>query len=230
VIGEPVQLTIRRRFERPTPALVDAFRRIPISMVADAQDGRGGLPHAIKPLAPGTTMIGPAVTARCHTGDNLAALAAFEVAQPGDVVVIATEGNRELLGVVGDRYAAIAANLGLAGIVVDGLVRDPAGIREAGVPCYCRGVTANSVHPTGPGEVGLDVVVGEAIISPGDLVLGDDDGVLIVKRDALQRVAAALAAVKEAEQRLEAEIRAGLKRFPSIRPILSSPRTRYLDE
>lgn len=230
MINEPAQLSIRRHFDRPSTELIEKFRGMPISMVADAQDGRGGLPHRIKPLDTTMTVIGPAITARCHAGDNLAALAVFEFAHPGDVVVIATGGNQEMLGVVGDRYAAIARNCRLAGIVVDGLVRDPAGIRTAGVPCFCRGVSSNSVHPTGPGAVGCRVIIGDVAIESGDLIIGDADGVLVVPRASLATVASALDDVREVEQRFEAQIAAGLTTFPSIAAILTSSRTRYLDQ
>src|SRR5687768_15480896 len=117
MIEPPARLTIRRRFVRPTRAVLSGFMGLPISVIADAQRGRGGLDHRIQPVTSKASMVGPALTAWCGPGDNLAALAALELAREGDVIVIACDGF-DGAGVIGDRFAAMASNKRLGGIVV----------------------------------------------------------------------------------------------------------------
>lgn len=228
MIDPPPLLTIRRRFTRPAKAVMAEFEGLPTSMIADAQGGRGGLDHRIQPVLADARFVGPALTAWCGPGDNLAALAALELARPGDVIVVACDGF-DGAGVIGDRFAGMARNKGIGGIVVDGLVRDRPGIREAGVPCYARGASATSAYSSGPGEVGIAVAIGGVPIEAGDLVVADGEGLIVVPRRCLARVLAALVKVKENELRLDQAIAAGETGFDWVRELVRSPRTRYLD-
>lgn len=228
MIEPPPLLTIRRRFARPSKAVLAAFAGVPISQIADAQRGRGGLDHRIQPVTDAPAFVGPALTAWCGPGDNLAALAALELARPGDVIVIACDAF-DGAGVIGDRFAAMARNRRIGGIVVDGLVRDRPGIRAAGVPCLARGATATSACSSGPGEVGVPVVIGSVPIESGDLVAADADGVIVVPRRQLAAVLSALAGVRENEARVEQAIADGATGFDWVRELMSSPGTRYLD-
>lgn len=227
MIEEPPLLTVARDFRRPSKRQLDAFRGVPTSMIADAQSGRGGLDWHIKPLREGDCVVGPALTCWCGPCDNLAALAALELAQPGDVIVVATDGY-EGTGVVGDRYAAMAAKRRLGGLVTDGLLRDRAGIVAAGFRCWGRGLTPNSPYFKGPGEVGLPVVVGGVAIQSGDLVVADAEGVVIVPQARLKATMAMLAQVQANEVRMEKALAEGLDRFEFIGPLLQSERTRWV--
>jgi len=228
MIDPPPILTIRRRWTRPGKAAIAAFAGVPTSMVADAQRGRGGLDHRIRPLDPAMRIAGPAITCWCGPADNLAALAALELAQPGDVIVIACDGF-EGVGVVGDRFAGMARNRRLGGIVVDGLVRDTGGILAAGVPCYGRGVTPSSAYAMGPGEVNLPIAVGSTVIEAGDLILGDGDGLIVVPRRTLPAAQAALKRVTANERRLDKEVAAGAQSFPWVAELMRSSKTKYVD-
>lgn len=228
MIEAPPLLAVRSRFARPARGIVDAFRGLPIGLVADAQRGRGGLDHRIRPVFEHAGCCGPAITAWCGPGDNLAALAALELARAGDVVVIACDGF-DGAGVIGDRFAGMARNKGLAGVVVDGPVRDSGGIREAGVACYARGTTATSAYSSGPGEVGVPVAIGHVVVESGDLVLGDGDGVIVVPRRRLAQVRAALKAVTRDELRLDRAVAEGATGFDHVRELLRSSGTTRLD-
>lgn len=228
MIEPPPLLTIRKRFKRPTKAQIAAFRGVPISVIADAQHGRGGLDHRILPIDPASSFVGPVVTVWCGAGDNLGALAALEVARPGDVIVIACDGF-DGVGVVGDRFAGMARNKGLAGIVVDGLVRDRPGMREAGVPCFARGTNASSAYAFGAGEVGLPIAIGGTPIDAGDLAIGDSEGVVVVPLRRIAQVQAALDQVKASEQRLDREVAGGASGFAWVAELMRSPKTRYVD-
>jgi 4-hydroxy-4-methyl-2-oxoglutarate aldolase len=129
----------------------------------------------------------------------------------------------------GDLVAGMARNKGVAAIVTDGMVRDRAGIVAVGMPVFCRGVTPNSCVRSGPGTVGLPVVAGGVPVHPGDLVLGDLDGVVVVPREELGAVAARVAAIRVAEQAAEAWVRDGGAVRPDIEALLRSSRATWVD-
>ncbi len=228
MIAPPPLLTIRRHFARAAAADVARLAGVPISMIADAQRGRGGLDHRIQPLEPQYAFAGPAVTCWCGAADNLGALAALEIAEPGDVVVIACDGF-DGVGVVGDRFAGMARNKGLAAVVVDGLVRDRSGIRAAGVPHYARGTNASSALSLGPGEVGLPIAIGGVVIESGDVLVGDGEGVIVVPQRTIGDVLRELEAVKLAEVRLDREVAEGARGFGWVADLMQTDRVRYLD-
>src|SRR3954469_25021417 len=176
MIEEPPLLTIRRRPSSAATPPHPAFRDAPTGWLVDAMDGRGAMDAAIKPLAPEVTgmrrFVGMALTCWCGPNDNLALMAAVSLAEAGDVIVAASEGFSGA-GMAGDLVAGMARNRGVAAIVTDGMVRDREGITAVEMPVFCRGVTPNSCVRSGPGTVGLPVVVGGLPVASGDLVVGD---------------------------------------------------------
>jgi 4-hydroxy-4-methyl-2-oxoglutarate aldolase len=224
MIKDPPLLTIRRDFARPAPDVMAAFAGVPTGYAIDAMGGRGALDHRIKPLAPATSvMVGVAMTCHCGPADNLALFGALAAAKPGDVLVAATDGFTAT-SVTGDLLMGMARNRGLAGLVTDGLARDVAGIIAVGLPLYCAGLTPNSPVRNGPGTVGLPVVVGGVAVEPGDIVIADNDGVVIVPRAQAKAVIARLSDVRAAEAALEAKVKAGLQVPDFIQSILASDR------
>jgi 4-hydroxy-4-methyl-2-oxoglutarate aldolase len=222
MIKDPPLLTIRRNFPRPTPEDVAAFAGVPTGYAVDAMGGRGALDHRIKPLAPATSvMVGVAVT--CHSGpaDNLALFAALAIAQPGDILIAATDGFTAT-SVTGDLLVGMAKNRGMRGLVTDGLVRDVAGIVPVGLPVYCAGITPNSPVRNGPGTVGQPVVMGGVAIESGDLVIGDNDGIVVIPRGQVSAVLKRLPDIRAAEAALEAKVKAGLEIPDFIQAILAS--------
>ena len=229
MITDPPILTIRRNFERPSIDLVEAFRGVPTGYLVDAMRGRGCLDHSIRPLLPEKASIhGVALT--CHAGpaDNLAVFGALEVAKKGDVIVACTDGFLKT-SVTGDLLLGMAKNLGVAGFVTDGLVRDLTGLEAVGLPVYCAGLTANSPTRNGPGTVGMPIVIGDVTINPGDILVGDRDGVVVVPRTEAVAVLERLDGIKTAERALEAKVQAGLGVPDFIRAILDLDRTAYVD-
>jgi 4-hydroxy-4-methyl-2-oxoglutarate aldolase len=145
----------------------------------------------------------------CHNGprDNLAALAMLDHVKPGDVLMISTAWD-DSGAVIGDHFAAVARQLGVVAIVTDGLVRDSAGIEQMGPPTFARGTSPNAGYKNGPGTINLPVAVGGVAVSPGDIVAGDRDGVVVVPRAQAEEVKAALARVVQNEHKTEARVRA----------------------
>jgi 4-hydroxy-4-methyl-2-oxoglutarate aldolase len=225
MIEDPPLLRIRRNFPRPTPAQLAAFANLQTGYVTDAMGGRGALDHRIKPLAPARSLlVGVAITCHCGPADNLALFAALAAARPGDILVAATDGFTAT-SVTGDLLVGMARNRGIAGLVTDGMARDLSGILAVGLPVYCAGLTPNSPARNGPGNVGLPVVVGGVAIESGDIIVGDNDGVVVVGQAAIDAVIRQLPDIRKAEANLEAKVKAGLEVPDFIQPILDSGRT-----
>lgn len=151
MLEDPPLLTIRRAWSRPPAERLAKLKGVQTGQAVDAMDGRGGLDHSIKAIDPETSaFVGTAVTCKTGPNDNLAILAAIALAQPGDVVVAASEGFMQA-AVIGDNVAWCAKNKGLAALVIDGMARDLEGLLPVGLPIFARGITPNSGVRSGPG-------------------------------------------------------------------------------
>jgi 4-hydroxy-4-methyl-2-oxoglutarate aldolase len=209
MLDNPPLLTIHRGFQRPDPALIARFRGAQTSHLADAMDGRGALDYRIKPLDPGNAVFaGPALTAFAYPADVAAVIGALHEAQAGDVIVIANDGFTRT-AVIGDLVAGMMRNKGVVACVTDGLARDRAGIVATGLPMFCAGIQPNSPAANGPGVVGAPITLGDAHVRPGDVIVGDADGVVVVPADQAETVLERLGRVRAAEARAEARVKAG---------------------
>jgi len=164
------------------------LREIPLSALSDNMHrniGTVGLHPYHRPVR--QTMAGTAVTARSRGGDNLTYLRALEFCRPGDVLVI--DGGGDLLNAaVGGILSFYAASIGLQGVVVDGAIRDVAEIRERTFPVYARGVNHRGPYKDGPGEINVAVSVGGMVVNPGDIVVGDQDGLLAIPQQGIEEL------------------------------------------
>ncbi len=228
MITDPPILRIRRNFERPSAGAVAALRGAATGHLVDAMGGGGALDWQIKPLADSAPFCGVAITCDAGPADNLAVFGALEAAKPGDVIIVATTGHRAA-GVIGDLVAGMARNCGVVGFVTDGTVRDAAGLQAVGLPVYCAGVSPNSPVRNGPGTVGLPIVVGGVAVAPGDILVGDRDGVVVVPRQMAAAVAAQLAVIRAAEAALEAKVKAGLRLPDFAAALLQSSRVEEIE-
>lgn len=188
-----MSLVIDDAFARPPADLLARFSGAPTGPLCDAMGRRGALAPAIRLVAEAPAFVGVALTARVTPNDTLAAFAALTVARPGDVIVIAAEGWAGS-ATIGDTFVGHASNRGIVAVVTDGLVRDLAGIARIGLPVYAAGISPNAPFRQGPGEVGRPVDLGGRRVAPGDIVVGDRDGVVIVPRERAGEVADALPA------------------------------------
>ncbi len=232
MLEEPALLTVSRNFARPSKAELEAVAAASTGWLVDAQDGRASLGARIKPVLPGndglTRCSGTAVTCWCGPNDNLAIFGALAVARPGDVVIAATDGFSGS-GVCGDLLAGMMRNKGIAALVTDGHVRDLAGLREVGLPVFAAGINPDSCVRSGPGTVGLPVVIGSRQISSGDLVLGDEDGVATIPLANAKAVLARLEAVKAAEGKMLAAVKGGLQIPDWLEELMASSKARGTD-
>lgn len=221
-------LTVRRHFPRPAAALVEAFRDASTGWVADANGRRGALAWQVRPLTRAVRFCGVALTVRTRARDNLAPYAALRYAQPGDVLVVAASAYEES-SVAGDVLLGLARNAGVVALVTDGMVRDIEGLDAVGIPVFARGLTPNAPHRDGPGAIGEAVTLGGVIVQPGDIVVGDANGVVAVAREHAAEVAANLADVAAKEAKMDAWVRDGLAQPPWLDEVLAAAGVRHLD-
>ena len=227
-MAEPPMLTIRGDFRRLSADELAPFSDASTGVIVDAQGRRGGLPHWIKPVSKATRFVGTALTVRTRPMDNLAPYAALKVARPGDVLVVSVDGGGAG-SVMGDILLGMARNAGIVAAVTDGLVRDIAGINAVGIPTFALGLSPNSPFKDGPGEVGLPITIGGAIIEAGDLIVGDADGVVIVPSSRVEETARGLAEVRKKESTMDAAVRDG-ETYPAwLDGLLASDRVRMID-
>jgi regulator of RNase E activity RraA len=204
------------RISRPTDAaalpreVLQAWSKIPTTIASDVSGGRLLMDANIRPLRPlgSARLLGPAITAWCEPADIGAAIHAIEIARPGDVVVIDAGGSRQT-AVVGEHLCGVARRRGIAGLIAYGAVRDVAVLATwPDFPVFALGSTARGPVSVERGTVNESIVCGGIPVRPDDLVLGDDDGVIVVPRENaeiwLSRARDKLALEREWDRRLSA--------------------------
>jgi len=172
-----------------TDDLVRAFSDIPTTCISDALQGLTNMHPGIKPLKEEYRFAGRALTVVSAPGDNLAVLKAIRQAKPGDVLVIDLKGD-VYRAAAGDFVVGMSKTLGVAAWVVDGVIRDILGVKALNIPVFCRGITQAAGGKAGLGEVNVPVSCGGVAVHPGDIVVGDADGVVVVPRASAEFVLA----------------------------------------
>lgn len=177
-------------FERCGKTIIEGFRGHASATVHEASGRKGYIDCRIKPVSAGMRLCGPALTVQCAPGDNMMLHKALELAQPGDIIV-ATVAGAEQYGYFGDLMVTSAIARQVGGLAIEGCIRDGEDIRKTGFPVFSTGLC---IRGTGKGALGLinyPVMFGGAVVCPGDLILGDDDGLVVVSRadcgDVLQK-------------------------------------------
>ena len=196
----------------PEPLPEDLVRQaadFSTSLFCDAQLGFGAMDHRIKPVAPGTKVVGSAFTVNLKAGSGTAVIAAVALAGKGHVLVISGKASTEN-AVLGDLLAHTAIRSGVEGIVLDGVVRDIEELRTSGLPIFALGANPGAAAKEGPGELNTTVSCGGVGVNPGDLVIGDDDGVVVIPRGRLDEALKAASAKDAFEKRRRKEIASGL--------------------
>jgi RraA family protein len=195
---------IRRSIERVPAALVAAARKFQASILADVAGRRGTLGGRIQPLSKDMKLAGPAFTVEVRPGDNLMIHAALALAQPGDVIVVDGKGDLSC-ALTGALMAAHARKAGLAGFVIDGAVRDTEECAAGPFPIFAAGANPNGPLKNSGGRINWPVSLAGTNVNPGDLIVGDADGVVVLPRElAAGIVAGAQSKVDSEAQRMEA--------------------------
>ncbi len=194
---------------RPARELVAALAGMVTPHLSDNMSRLQGAAAAIRPMhGGGAKLAGPAFTVRVPAGDNLMVHKAIDLAAPGDVIVVDAAGVLEQ-AIIGDIMTSHAARRGVAGFVIDGAIRDAAEIAARPFPVYARGATHRGPYKNGPGEINVPVSIGGMVVRPGDIVVGDADGVVAVPQADAEAVLAAAREQKKKEDASLAAIAAG---------------------
>ena len=227
-MANPPALTVSRNFARPAAELVGKLRDVPTGWIVDANGRRGALDYRIRPITRAARFCGVALTVHTRPRDNLAPYAAIQYARPGDVMIVAAEAYEEA-SVVGDILVGMARNQGVAALVTDGMVRDVDGLDAVGIPVFARGLSPNSPYKDGPGTIGLPISIGGVTVEAGDVLVGDQDGIVVVSRAALPAVVAGLDEVRLKEHKMEQLVAQGAKLPPGMDALIAEKGVRYVD-
>lgn len=171
-----------RDFERVGADIVAQAAQFPSSILADVAGRRGALSGRIAPLSPTMRFAGPAITVEVRPGDNLMIHAAIAIAKPGDVILVDGKGDLNS-ALVGEIMAQQCVAMGVAAMVLDGAARDSEAVCALGFPMYAAGLNPNGPTKFVPGRLNHPISIGGVTVCPGDLVVGDADGVTVIERD-----------------------------------------------
>lgn len=199
---------INNNFERVSADLVRQAAQYQPAIFSDINDRRGALHGRIAALAPRMKLAGPAFTVEVRPGDNLMIHAAMSLAKPGDVLVIDGKGD-QTAALMGEIMMTACKQLGLAGVVMDGAVRDSLAIEELDFPVFCVGTNPNGPTKQVAGRIGHAISVGGVTVYPGDFIIGDADGIVAIEREKLASLLPLAAHKVEAETKRIAQIKQG---------------------
>lgn len=188
--------------------LVVAFRTLPVANVSDAMSRLSAFGQHMRPMHRKGVLAGPALTVRTRPGDNLLLHKAIDMAQPGDVIVVDAGGDLTN-SLMGELMLTHAVQRGVAGFVLNGAIRDAEEISRQDVPVYASGVTHRGPYKNGPGELGFPISIGGIVVAPGDLILGDYDGVVAISPEDAPSVLGAARSKHAAEKKQMAATKAG---------------------
>lgn len=175
------------KIERPSQEVIAGFRDLSASLVSDAMNRMNSMKAAIKPVSGNVHVCGPAVTVQCMVGNNIMTHKAIYVAQPGDIIVVDARGHMDT-SVWGYIQTAASKVRQITAVVIDGSIRDIKEIRESGFPVFCRGAVPAGPHKGWGDNVNVTIQCGGVSVSPGDIIVGDDDGVVVVPRTIAMQV------------------------------------------
>jgi 4-hydroxy-4-methyl-2-oxoglutarate aldolase len=214
-------MAIDVEFPRPADDAVAALSQFSTATVHEASGQNGALRSSIKPIYPGMKLCGPALTVECPPGDNLMIHAAIETARSGDVLVVDCRGYIEA-GPFGDVLATACLVKGIRGLVIDGCVRDGESIRDLGFPVFARGRSVKGTTKKLIGSIGQAIVCAGVPTSLGDVVVGDDDGVVVVPASLLSATIEACRKRIEREAAMVEKIKGGASTMDllNLRPAL----------
>jgi regulator of RNase E activity RraA len=182
-----IGLQILERRRKVSDDVVARFSRIAVANVSDVMSRMSAGGPDLRPMHGGGVLAGPALTVKTRPGDNLMIHRALDLAVAGDVIVVDAGGDLTN-SLIGEMMLSIAERKRLGGVVLNGAVRDSASIRAKNFPVFAAGVTHRGPYKDGPGEINVPISIGGMVIEPGDLILGDDDGLLCVPYDAVEAV------------------------------------------
>ncbi|WP_341795930.1 MULTISPECIES: 4-carboxy-4-hydroxy-2-oxoadipate aldolase/oxaloacetate decarboxylase [unclassified Pseudomonas] len=188
---------------------IEVLKKLGSATIHEAQGQTGAIDSSLKPIDPTVRLCGPALTVDCRPDDNLAIHYALTKAKPGDVLVVDAKGFLEA-GPWGDLLTLASQKLGIVGLVMNGAVRDADSIIEMGFPTFARGLSIKGTNKCQPGKVNVPIVIGNVQIQPGDIIVGDRDGLVVVEQDRVAEVISLSRAREDKEDGIRHGIEAGV--------------------
>ena len=199
---------IAKRTRKVDAGIVEKFSKLPVANISDSMSRMTAGGARLRPMHAGGVLAGPAFTVKTRPGDNLMIHKALDLAEPGDVLVV--DGGGDLTNaLIGEMMVAHAQKRGLAGMVLNGSIRDYDSIHAGHWPVFAAGVTHRGPYKDGPGEINVCIAIDGMVIEPGDLVIGDGDGLLCVPFAQVEEVYKAAKAKNDAENKQITAIREG---------------------
>lgn len=189
-----------------SPEIIEAYRNIPSSIISDGMDRLFAMESGIRPYHRRPMMVGHALTIHCPPGDNLVLQKAIEMAEPGDVLVMNAGGDTRQAP-VGEIVVSNCIRRGAAGLVIDGPIRDSDVLPSLSIPVFAKGVTHRGCYKNGPGEINVTIACGGVVVRPGDLIVGDSDGVVVVPYEEAEALLPKLQKMVEKEVQVLEQIR-----------------------
>lgn len=206
--AEHINSTIVRNPRKVDASVVEVLRMFGVSTVYEAQGGTGLMKPYLRPIYHGSPVAGSAVPVCCATGDNLMVHAALDICQPGDVLVVTTSSDSDH-GMFGDLLGVLSQARGVVGLVVDAGVRDASELIGMQFPVWAKLISAKRTTKTGPGSVNLPIQCAGAQVHPGDVIVADLDGVVVVSAESAPSIAAAARERHERDQQARERLRRG---------------------
>ena len=199
---------IINEINRCKPEIIERIKQFDTTLLADGANTKVAMEHSIKPIINGVKIVGPAITIRLTLGDSLLVSKALDIAQPGDVIVIdgcGTDSN----ALWGDLKSLISRSKNLAGAVIDGAIRDKVNCREIGFPVFCKYTVCSSSTKNSSGEINVPITCGKMSVNPGDLIVADDNGIIVLPPDRLDEIMANAAKKQQSVEKIKKEIMEG---------------------
>lgn len=219
---------IKKSIERFDTSLLERFARFETPDISDMLNRMYTFDAGIKNLTGNKPLIGPAITVKLFPGDNLMVHKTLDIAEPGDIVVVDTCGSTRN-AVLGDLVANKALKVGIAGFIIDGLIRDLDGIIETGLPIYARGITPLGPLHRGPGEINFPISCGGVVVNPGDIIVADRNGIVDIKHNFAEDLIVRLESHREIMSQYVENVKKGIFNNKWVDEILEEHECEYND-
>jgi regulator of RNase E activity RraA len=203
-----IGFSVRQVEKRVSPETVAKFRGVPTANISDCMSRMAAGGSRIRPMHSEGHLVGPAFTVKTRPGDNILVHKALDMAQPGDVIVVDAGGDLTN-SIIGEIMSSYAEARGIAGLVINGAIRDYSSLKRSTYPVFAAGVSHRGPLRSGPGEIGRTIAIDGMVIEPGDLIVGDGDGIMCIPYDQTTEVFEAVSKKIEAETKSLADIKAG---------------------
>lgn len=173
-----VGLRVYTNIKRAPKELIEGFKGVPVANIADNMNRMSCMDAKIRPINE-VPLLGPAFTIKVRPGDNLMLHKALDLAEPGDILVVDAQGDLTN-SIMGELMVLWARKKGIAGFIIDGAIRDIGTLKKMDIPIYAAGVTPGGPYKDGPGEINVPITCGGVVVQPGDILVGDEDGIVVI--------------------------------------------------